>query len=90
MDSVTLYPQGNTAAAMTAQSPLYRDRPDTGPADVTDGDLVRWQDRIVFGSDFPNTPHPYHDERGPIWERPLPETVHRKIFHDNAHRLLGL
>ena len=80
----------DTAAAMTAQSPLYRDRPDTGPADVTDGDLVRWQDRIVFGSDFPNTPHPYHDERGPIWERPLPETVHRKIFHDNAHRLLGL
>ena len=80
----------DTAAAMTARSPLYRDRPDTGPDDVTDGDLVRWQDRIVFGSDFPNTPHPYHDERGPIWERPLPETVHRKIFHDNAHRLLGL
>jgi predicted TIM-barrel fold metal-dependent hydrolase len=57
---------------------------------VTDADLVRWQDRILFGSDFPNTPHSYDDERRPIWDREVPEMVHRKIFHDNAQRLLGL
>jgi predicted TIM-barrel fold metal-dependent hydrolase len=51
---------------------------------------VRWQDRILFGSDFPNTPHSYDDERRPIWERPVPPAVHRKIFGDNARRLLGL
>jgi predicted TIM-barrel fold metal-dependent hydrolase len=51
---------------------------------------VRWQDRVVFGSDFPNTPHDYDEERRPIWERALSETVYRKIFHDNARRLLDL
>ena len=30
----------------------------------------------------------YEDERRPIWDRPLPLSVHRKIFHDNARRLL--
>ncbi|MGH7367639.1 MAG: amidohydrolase family protein, partial [Candidatus Rokuibacteriota bacterium] len=80
----------DTTAAMAAQSPIFRDSPGASPADVTDADLVRWQDRILFGSDFPNTPHDYDDERRPIWERPLPETVHRKIFYDNARRLLGL
>jgi predicted TIM-barrel fold metal-dependent hydrolase len=51
---------------------------------------VRWQDRVVFGSDFPNTPHDYEEERRPIWERALPEPVYRKIFRDNARRLLDL
>lgn len=80
----------DTTAAMAPGSAIYRDRPDASPADVTDDDLLRWQDRIVFGSDFPNTPHPYEDERRPIWERPLPEMVHRKIFRENARRLFGL
>ena len=80
----------DTTAAMAAQSAIYREGHGASAADVTDADLVRWQDRILFGSDFPNTPHAYDEERRPIWERPLPETVHRKIFHDNAHRLLGL
>ena len=80
----------DTTAAMAAESPIFRDRPGAGPADVTDADLVRWQDRILFGSDFPNTPHSYDLERRPIWERPVPATVHHKIFHDNARRLLDL
>jgi predicted TIM-barrel fold metal-dependent hydrolase len=45
---------------------------------------------VLFGSDFPNTPHPYDEERRPIWERHLPDAVYRKIFHDNAVRLLDL
>ncbi|HEY7040001.1 MAG TPA: amidohydrolase family protein [Methylomirabilota bacterium] len=80
----------DTAAAMAPGSPIFLGGRGASPADVTDDDLVRWQDRIVFGSDFPNTPHSYEDERRPIWERPLPPSVHRKIFHDNAERLLGL
>ena len=80
----------DTTAAMYAGSPIFRDAGGASPADVTDQDLVRWQDRVVFGSDFPNTPHPYDEERRPIWERSLPETVHRKIFRDNARRLLNL
>ena len=80
----------DTTAAMTAQSPIYLGGGGAGPADVTDEDLVRWQDRVVFGSDFPNTPYAYEEERRPIWERRLPEPVYRKIFYDNAKRLLGL
>ena len=80
----------DTTAAMAPHSPIFIGAPGASPADVTDEDLVRWQDRVVFGSDFPNTPHDYEDERRPIWERPLPLSVHRKIFHDNAQRLLGL
>ncbi len=80
----------DTTAAMAPQSAIYREGPGASAADVTDADLVRWQDRILFGSDFPNTPHTYDDERWPIWERPVPDGVHRKIFHDNAQRLLGL
>jgi predicted TIM-barrel fold metal-dependent hydrolase len=80
----------DTTAAMAPQSAIYREAHGASAADVTDADLVRCQDRILFGSDFPNTPHSYDDERRPIWERPVPETVHRKIFHDNAQRLFGL
>jgi predicted TIM-barrel fold metal-dependent hydrolase len=75
---------------MAAGSPIYLGGGGASPADVSDDDLVRWQDRVVFGSDFPNTPHDYDEERRPIWERALSETVYRKIFHDNARRLLDL
>lgn len=57
---------------------------------VTNDDLVRWQDRILFGSDFPNLPWPYEDEREALWMRDLPMPVYQKIFRDNAARLLGL
>ena len=53
-------------------------------------DLVRWQDRIVFGSDFPILPYPYEDERDALWQRDLPMSVYQKIFHDNAARIFGL
>src|SRR5260370_22302022 len=75
---------------MAARSPIYLGGGGASPADVTDEDLVRWQDRVLFGSDFPNTPHPYEEERRPIWERALPSAVHRKIFFENARRLLDL
>lgn len=57
---------------------------------VTNGDLLRWQDRIVFGSDFPNLPYPYEEEREALWLRDLPLATFRKIFRDNAAALLGL
>lgn len=80
----------DATAAKAARSPVSLGGGGASPADVSDDDLVRWQDRVVFGSDFPNTPHDYDEERRPIWERALSETVFRQIFHDNARRLLGL
>ncbi len=58
------------------------------PAAITDGALIRYQDRILFGSDFPLVPYDYDEERRWAWDRRLPDAVRRKIFHDNAARLL--
>jgi predicted TIM-barrel fold metal-dependent hydrolase len=52
--------------------------------------LLRYQDRILLGSDFPLIPYPYEEERSFIARRALPETAARKIIHDNAARFLRL
>jgi predicted TIM-barrel fold metal-dependent hydrolase len=71
--------------AMTAHATPY-----TGadPGAVSDADLVRHQDRVLFGSDFPLIPYGYDEERRWAWERELDDVVRRKIFHDNALRFL--
>jgi predicted TIM-barrel fold metal-dependent hydrolase len=62
----------DTTMAMTRAS-----LPFTGidPAVVRDADLVRYADRILFGSDFPNLPYPYEEERRDLWARDLPMDV---------------
>ena len=50
--------------------------------------LVRYQDRIMLGSDFPLIPYPYDEERSFVARRALPETVARKILYANAARFL--
>ena len=75
----------DTTMAMTAHATPY-----TGadPGAVSDADLVRHQDQILFGSDFPLIPYDYDEERRWAWERTLDDSVRRKIFHDNALRFL--
>jgi hypothetical protein len=76
----------DTTMALTAASVPY-----TGidPGVVRDGDLVRHADRILFGSDFPNLPYPYEEERRGLWARDLPLDVYRKIFYENAARIFS-
>jgi hypothetical protein len=71
----------DTTMALTEASLPY-----TGidPLVVRNADLVRYADRILFGSDFPNLPYPYEAERAGLWARDLPMDVYRRIFHDNA------
>lgn len=71
----------DTTMALTPASTRY-----TGidPGIVRDRDLVRHADRILFGSDFPNLPYPYEEERAALWRRGLPPEVYRRIFRDNA------
>ncbi len=59
------------------------------PVVITNEMLLRHQDRILFGSDFPLLPYEYDEERRWAWERGLPIEVMQKIFHDNAARFLG-
>ena len=60
------------------------------PGGITNAMLLAYQDRILFGSDFPLIPYDYDEERRWAWDRGLPPEVRRKIFHDNAARFLGL
>ena len=59
------------------------------PVLIADATLIRYQDRILFGSDFPLIPYDYEEERRWAWDRALPDVVRRKIFYDNAARLLA-
>ena len=59
------------------------------PGAITNAQLLRHQDRILFGSDFPLVPYDYEEERRWAVDRGLGATVRRKIFHDNAVRFLG-
>jgi uncharacterized protein len=87
LDLLARYPDLYVDTTM-AMSP--RATPYTGadPSAVSDADLVRHQDRVLFGSDFPLIPYDYDEERRWAWERGLDEPVRRKIFHDNALRFL--
>lgn len=71
-----------------ALAPAARRYVGADPAAITDDALIRHQDRILFGSDFPLIPYDYEEERRWAWDRALPDAVRRKIFHDNAARLL--
>jgi predicted TIM-barrel fold metal-dependent hydrolase len=77
----------DTTMAMTPLATAYVG---ADPAAVSDADLRKWQDRVLFGSDFPLVPYDYDEERRWAWERGLDESVRRKIFHDNALRFFGL
>jgi len=72
-----------------AVTPLARPYVGIDAESVTNAQLLQYQDRILFGSDFPLIPYDYEEERRWAWERGLPVEVQRKIFYDNALRFLG-
>ncbi len=59
------------------------------PAAIPTELLLRHQDRILLGSDFPLIPYPYEEELRWLDARALPEAVRRKIVGENARRFLG-
>ena len=73
-----------------AMSPYATRYVGADPAAVSDADLLRYQDRILFGSDFPLIPYDYDEERRWAWERALGHDVRRKIFHDNVRTFLSV
>ncbi len=52
--------------------------------------LVDLQDRVVLGSDFPNTPYPYLHQLEALTGLGLGEAWLRAVLHDNGARLLRL
>jgi predicted TIM-barrel fold metal-dependent hydrolase len=52
--------------------------------------LVRHQDRILYGTDFPNIPYQVETELNQILGLPLESEAKEKILRGNAIRLFGL
>ncbi len=77
----------DTTMAMTPASVPYME---IEPGRVAGETLCRFADRILFGSDFPNLPYPYEEERRGLWDRDLPLEVYQKIFYRNAVRFFRL
>ena len=48
------------------------------------------QDRVVLGSDFPNTPYPYAHQLESLVRLDLGDRWLRAVLHDNGARLLAL
>jgi predicted TIM-barrel fold metal-dependent hydrolase len=55
---------------------------------VADETLVDLSKSVMYGSDFPNIPYPYENERAHLLERELPTEVQRDIFSQTARRFL--
>lgn len=52
--------------------------------------LLDLADRVVLGSDFPNTPYPYAHQVESLVRLDLGDDWLRGVLHDNAARLVGL
>lgn len=52
--------------------------------------LLELQERVVLGSDFPNTPYPYRHQLDALVGLGLGDDWLRAVLHDNGSRLLGL
>ena len=60
------------------------------PSSISDAALVECSGSIMYGSDFPNIPYPYREERAHLLERELPRETARDIFYRTALEYLGL
>jgi predicted TIM-barrel fold metal-dependent hydrolase len=76
----------DTTMTMTARATPYVG---IDPAAVSDDTILHYQDRIMFGSDFPLIPYDYEEERRWAETRGLPAVVQQKIFFENAARFFG-
>ncbi len=52
--------------------------------------LADLQDRVVLGSDFPNTPYPYSHQLEALVRLDLGDDWLRAVLHDNGAKMLGL
>lgn len=72
----------DTTMAFAKDSPMSLD---------LDAQLIEWHaDQILYGTDYPNIPYAYDDERRGIEALGLSQAARRKILRDNAARLLRL
>jgi len=66
---------------------IFRERKTKRP---TPEDLLHYQDRILFGSDFPNIPYEYQNSTRGLLDFELPRDFYEKVFYYNAKKLFNL
>jgi len=59
------------------------------PSTIADETLVELSGSVMYGSDFPNVPYPYRNERAELLARDLSEETIRDIFAKTAADYLG-
>ncbi len=52
--------------------------------------MLEFQDRVIFGSDFPNIPYRFESAIRSILDLRLGRTLEEKLFFTNAARLMDL
>ena len=72
-----------------AMSTAVGDYVDFDPATVDDGVFEELAGRIMYGSDYPNVPHPYRAEYEGLLARALSEEAREALFAGAAERFLG-
>ena len=66
---------------------IFRERKTKRP---TPEDLLHYQDRILFGSDFPNIPYEYQNSTRGLLDFELPRNFYEKVFFYNAKRIFDV
>ena len=72
-----------------ALSPRSADVLGFDASEISDDTLVELAESVQFGTDFPNVPYPYEDERWGLLDRGLPASAYEHIFRNTAERFLG-
>jgi predicted TIM-barrel fold metal-dependent hydrolase len=72
-----------------AMSTAVGDYMEFDPDDVENAVFEDLAGRIMYGSDYPNIPHAYRDERSHLLDRGLPRETYRDLFARTAERFLG-
>ncbi|SDJ21129.1 hypothetical protein SAMN05216226_101151 [Halovenus aranensis] len=60
------------------------------PGSIPDETFVELSASIMYGSDLPNIPYPYREERAELLGRDLPKETYRDLFFGTAKEYLGL
>ncbi|QLD90491.1 amidohydrolase [Natronomonas salina] len=72
-----------------AMSTAVGDYMDFDPGEVDDSVFEEFSGRIMYGSDYPNIPHPYRAEYEGLLARELSESAREELFSRAAERFLG-
>jgi len=52
--------------------------------------IIKYSDRILFGSDFPNIPFEYEYASNGLFQLDLPKKIYENVFFNNAKRLFKI